>query len=408
MFNFEEVLKIVLNDPVLADVKPRKKRVTSSDKLIAIFQEVMDFYEINGRLPEENEDERKLYHRWIGILKKESKIEHCRPYDKYNLLPDHRVLFNSENSETPVAVEEPMAEYPSETTLSERLKAVLKDPLFDNIEPTKTSNIFEIPEYMRQRLDARKEADYIGKRRLCKDFDKYVDGFKEIHQGLKSGKYKLIKFSVKNLKVGSYFVEDGMIGYLAAFEDEGVNSHGDRDGRTRVIYDNGSESDIKYKTITKNLSVTGSSVIICSDMTPEEFEQCFAINDYDVGSGSIYVLRSKSKNPEIAAIKDLYKIGFTGTSVESRIASARNEPTYLYADVEVVATWKVYNIKSSTFEALIHKLFASVQLQVTVDGHRPQEWFIVPFKVIKEAVNAIIKGEPIEYNPQLRQLVYYS
>ena len=118
------------------------------------------------------------------------------------------------------------------------------------------------------------------------------------------------------------------------------------------------------------------------------------------------MLRSKSTRPEIAAIKDLYKIGFTVTSVESRIANAKNEPTYLCADVEVVATWKVYNVKSSTFEALIHKLFAPVQLQVTVNGHRPKEWFIVPLKVINEAVNAIISGKPIEYNPQFQQIIY--
>ena len=198
-----------------------------------------------------------------------------------------------------------------------------------------------------------------------------------------------------------------MIAYLAAFEDEGVNKHGDRDGRTRVIYENGAESDIKYKTIAKNLSVTGYSVVDCYDMTDEEFEQCFTITDKDIESGTIYVLRSKSTRPEIAAIKDLYKIGFTVTSVESRIANAKNEPTYLCADVEVVATWKVYNVKSSTFESLIHKLFASVQLQVTVDGHNPKEWFIVPFRVINEAVNGIISGKSIEYNPQLQQIIYH-
>ena len=86
----------------------------------------------------------------------------------------------------------------------------------------------------------------------------------------------------------------------------------------------------------------------------------------DVESGTIYVLRSKSTRPEIAAIKDLYKIGFTVTTVESRIANARQEPTYLCADVEVVATWKAHNVKSSTFEALIHRLFAAVQSS----GHR--------------------------------------
>lgn len=119
----------------------------------------------------------------------------------------------------------------------------------------------------------------------------------------------------------------------------------------------GSEADIKFRTITKNLSVDGYSIMDCSEMTPEEFEQCFTLTGKDVESGTIYVLRSKSAHPEIAVIKDLYKIGFTVTSVESRIANAKSEPTYLCADVEVVATWKVYNVKSSTLEALMHQTF---------------------------------------------------
>ena len=76
----------------------------------------------------------------------------------------------------------------------------------------------------------------------------------------------------------------------------------------------------------KNLSVDGYSILDCSDMTDDEFEQHFTLADKDVESGTIYVLRSKSSRPEIAAIKDLYKIGFTVTSVESRIANAKNEP----------------------------------------------------------------------------------
>lgn len=395
MINWEKELEIIFNDPLLADVTAPRKRPTSSDRLIAGFQEILAFYEANGRIPEDTPQEATLFHKLTGILKSEKKIERCRPFDDLGILPQ------------PVqSVEEPQAEYHRELTEEEQLEAILNDPLLADIEDGTGLELFDIPEYMRQRLDARKEAEYVGKRRPCEDFDKYADGFKKIQQGLKSGTHKLIKFSVKHLKVGSYFVEDGMIGYLAAFEDEGVNRHGDRDGRTRVIYENGSESDIKYKTITKNLSVTGYSVIDCSGMTDEEFEKYFTITDKDVESGTIYVLRSKSTRPEIAAIKDLYKIGFTVTSVESRIANAKKEPTYLCADVEVVATWKVYNVKSSAFEALIHKLFAVVQLQVTVNGHRPKEWFIVPFKVIEEAINAIILGKPIEYNADMQQIIY--
>lgn len=395
MINWDKELEKIFEDPLLADVTAPRKRTTSSDRLIAGFQEVLAFYEANCRLPEDTPNEASLFHKWKGLLKSEKKIERCRPFDNLGILP------------LPIQnVEEPEAEYNRrELTEEEQLDAILNDPLLADIEAGVDVGLFDIPEYMRQRLDARKEAEYVGKRRPCDDFEKYVDGFKDVQQGLKSGKYRLIKFSVKHLKVGSYFVEDGMIGYLAAFEDEGVNRHGDRDGRTRVIYENGVESDIKYKTITKNLSVTGYSVIDCSDITTEEFERYFTLNDKDVESGTIYVLRSKSTRPEIAAINDLYKIGFTVTSVESRIANAKNEPTYLCAEVEVVATWKVYNVKSSTFEALIHKLFAPAQLQVTVDGHRPKEWFIVPFTMIEEAIKFIIARKPIAYDADIRQII---
>ena len=395
MINWDIELENIFNDPLLADVTAPRRRTTSSDRLVAGFQEILAFYETNGRLPEDNQMDASLYHKWLGILKSEKKIERCRPFDDLGILPQ------------PIqTAEEPQTEYHRELTEEEQLDAILNDPLLADIEDGVDLGLFDVPEYMRQRLEARKEADYIGKRRPCEDFDKYADGFKKIHQGLKSGKYCLSKFSVKHLNTGRYFVEDGMIGYLVGIENDEVDKYGTRDGRTRIIYENGSESDIKFKTLTKNLSVTGYSIIDCSDITSEEFEKYFTPNANDVESGTIYVLRSKSTRPEIATIKDLYKIGFTVSSVESRIANAKNEPTYLCADVEVVATWKVYNVKSSTFEALIHKLFAGVQLQVTVDGHRPKEWFIVPFKVIEEAINAIILGKPIEYNAQFHQIIY--
>lgn len=395
MINWEKELEAIFNDPLLADVTAPRKRATSSDRLIAGFQEILAFYEANGRLPEDTPEEASLFHKWTGLLKSEKKIERCRPFDDLGILP-----------QPILTAEEPEAEYHRELTEEEQLEAILNDPLLADIEDGSDLGLFDVPEYMRQRLEARKEADYVGKRRPCEDFDKYTDGFKEIQQGLKSGKYKLVKFSEPNLKVGRYFVEQGIIGYLAAFEQEAKNNLNRVDGRTRVIYENGSEADIKFRTITKNLSVDGYSIMDCSEMSPEEFERSFTLTDKDVESGTIYVLRSKSSRPEIAALKDLYKIGFTVTSVESRIANAKNEPTYLCADVEVVATWKVYNVKSSTFEALIHKLFAPVQLQVTVDGHRPKEWFIIPFKVIEEAINAIISGKSIEYNSQFKQIIY--
>ncbi len=385
----------MLEVPLLADVVAPRKRASSSDRLIAGFQEILNFYEKEGRLPEDSESERTLYHKWRGILKKEASIERCRPYDTQGILPKDKSFTN-----------EPAEEIHRELAEEEQLEAILCDPLLADIQDGEELGIFDIPDYMRERIKARKEAEYVGKRVPCEDFEKFESRFKDIHEGLKTGRYRLEKFSVKNLKVGNFFVEDGMIGYLAAFNDEGLNKHGERDGRTRVIYENGTESDIKYKTITKNLSVTGYSVVDCADFSDEEIDRMFTVNDKDVESWTIYVLRSKSTVQEIAAIKDLYKIGFTTTSVESRIANAKNESTYLCGDVEIVTSWKVYNVKSSTFESLIHKLFAPVQLQIAVDGHKPKEWYVVPLKVIEEAVLGIIKGAPMYFDAAIGQVIF--
>lgn len=319
MTDWDKELEKIFNHPLLADVTAPEKRATSSDRLIAAFQEVSDFYGKNRRLPTK-EGERQLYHKLAGILKSEAKTERCRPFDEFNILPRKEDVAG-----------EPVAECVKRQPLSEeqQLDKIFDDPLLADITSGTGLGLFDLPDYMKERMAARKKADYIGKRVPCEDFERYDNCFKEIHQGLKTGKYRLVKFSVKHLKPGSYFIEDGMIGYLAAFDDHGVNKHGDRDGRTRVIYENGTESDIKYKTITKNLSVTGYSVVDCPDISDEGFEQCFTLTEKDVESGTVYVLRSKSTRPEIAAIKDLYKIGFTVTSVESRIANAKNEPTYL-------------------------------------------------------------------------------
>ena len=207
------------------------------------------------------------------------------------------------------------------------------------------------------------------------------------------------------MKSGQYFVEDGMLVYIAGMDRIEKNRHGKKNSRTRCIYENGMESGIYMQTLCKNLYHSGYTVQDVSDMEENYLTNKFSINANDVESGMIYVLRSLSKDPEIAAIPNLYKIGFTTTPLEARIANAKNEPTYLCADVKVIATWRVYNVKSSTFEALIHKLFDCVQLQVTIDGKKPKEWYVVPFNAIEQAVTYIINGKSIAYDKNIEQII---
>ncbi len=80
--------------------------------------------------------------------------------------------------------------------------------------------------------------------------------------------------------------------------------------------------------------------------------------------------------------------------MEKRIANAKLDPTFLMAEVEVVATYELYNINRTKLENLIHRIFESARLDVEIKdrfGHpvTPREWFLVPMFIIDEAVDRI-------------------
>lgn len=397
MINWDKELEKIFNDPLLADVTAPKKKMTSSDRLIAGFQRIVEFVEANGRRPQKDADrkERSLYNQLKGILSDPAKKERCRPYDSVGLLDDVSGQM----------VSDPLSAYGLPVQMPEQqLEAIFADPLLDDVGQAGGS-LFDLPDYMKRKLEERREADYVAQRVKCEDFGSFEAGFKAVHAGLKSGKYRLIKFKEAHVAPGRYFVEDGILVYIAGMDQVEKNRHGRKNGRTRCIYENGMESGIYMQTLCKNLYHTGYTVQDLSAVEEDYLKKHFSVTSNDVESGLVYVLRSLSDDPEIKSIPNLYKIGFTTTPLEVRIANAKNEPTYLCADVKVVATWRVYNVKSSTFETLIHKLFNDVQLQITVDGKKPREWFVVPFHVIEQAVNYMINGKSIAYDKNIEQLV---
>ena len=134
---------------------------------------------------------------------------------------------------------------------------------------------------------------------------------------------------------------------------------------------------------------------------------------HDVETGTIYVLRSQSELPFIVEHRELiHKIGVTGGAVETRIANAVHEATYLLAEVEVIATYKLVGINRTKLENIIHRVFAPAQLDVEIKdrfGHPvvPREWFLVPVFVVDEAVKRIRDGSITQYvyDPKTARLV---
>lgn len=84
------------------------------------------------------------------------------------------------------------------------------------------------------------------------------------------------------------------------------------------------------------------------------------VNSEDQKTGYIYVLKSKSTDANINSMRNLYKIGYSKNKVEERIKNAEKEATYLMAIVEIMASWKCFNMNTQKFENLVHTFFSSV------------------------------------------------
>lgn len=288
--------------------------------------------------------------------------------------------------------------------IDKELEDILNDPLLEMTE--KERSLFEIPEDMKKVIEKkRSKADYVAQRKPCEDFYKYQPLFEKVHEDLRKGIRSLVKLSkTENIEAGQYFIIDGQMLYLDYLDTETKwkdNVRG-KNGRTRCIYENETESDILLQTLRKNVMENGYAITEPQEETHKKFFQESDIKSTDKVTGYIYVLRSLSNNPSIKELNNLYKIGFSTTSVEERIANAEKEPTYLMAPVEIIETYKIVNMNSHIFETIIHQLFNAVNLQISVtdnngDTHKPKEWFIVPLHVINTVIEKIMDGSIIDY-----------
>ncbi|PIX14525.1 MAG: hypothetical protein COZ74_02810, partial [Flavobacteriaceae bacterium CG_4_8_14_3_um_filter_31_8] len=268
----------------------------------------------------------------------------------------------------------------------------------------------------------RAEADFVAQRKPMKEkeFEKYEVMFQKVHKEIKEGKRKILPFTniEKNLHVGDFYIMDGLLLYLESAnlkKEEWEQKSGNRvriEGRTRTIFENGTFSNMLYRSLGKQIQKNGKLIT----NTYEKIEQDLFVNtglvkEEDIQSGWIYVLKSKSTNSQIVNIKDLYKVGFASNSVDERIKNARHEATYLFADVQKVATYKVYNRNADKLESLLHRFFANACLDIDLfndKGQRlnPREWFVVPFDVIEETIQLILNENIVnyEYDPSTKKV----
>ncbi|WP_010654205.1 GIY-YIG nuclease family protein [Fluoribacter dumoffii] len=365
-----DLLKLIEDDELdLLKVQKKKSSVlTSDERLVDSFHDINEFISKHGREPKPGSDvhEHRLYARLKGIRESKEKIRALLDLDEFGLLKQQE-----------------MKEIKS-------IQDIFEDDSL-NLLKNDAENIFEIKHVPKTTT----MPSYIASRKPCSNFNEYQDKFFQCQSEIASGVRKLWPFNKEQqIEKGLFFVLKGVLLYIADIGEREIIG-GRPNARLHCIFENGTESDMLLRSLAAELYKDGRRVT-------ETQETIISFTPEDEKNGYIYILRSLSEKPEIKAIKNLYKIGFSKITIEERIKNAILEPTYLMSNVSIVAAYECYNMNPQKLEQLLHRFFGKACLDIDVfdsqgQRHVPREWFIAPLEVIEQAIHLLINGDIINY-----------
>lgn len=366
---------------VEVEAKKQASKTPKEERIIAGFEEIQRFFEEHGRPPRHGED-RDIFERLYATrLDRIRDVEECRSL--VSSLDTHGLLSAPTKSDVP------------------HLEDMDDDALLAELGvEVETADITEL-RHVRSNAEKR-AAEEIANRHKCEDFENFKALFEQVQSELDMGLRTTRIFERKaEIALGRFFVVGGQKAYVAEMDQTFSNDHGHTDARLRVIFDNGTESNLLMRSLQRALHNDDAGRRITDPSAGPLFAD--RSEEEDLASGTIYVLRSKSNHPMVAENRDiLHKIGVTGGKVERRIANAKTDATFLLADVEIVATYNLFNIHRTKLEKLIHRIFEPARLEIVIDDRFgkpvvPREWFLVPLNVIDQAVDKISDGSITEY-----------
>ncbi len=377
---------------VEVEVKKAGSRTAREERIIAGFEDIQRFVDEHGRLPQHGED-LDIFERLYAVrLDRLRGQEDCRAllaeFDRQGLL--------SGEFAPPVGIADDIDddELLAQLGVAEEPQSALTE-----LRHVRTA-------------EERREAEDIANRERCADFEKFKPLFAQVQKDLQEGVRQARPFELKaQIRPGTWFIVSGQKAYVESVGEIFTNAQGRTDARLRVIFDNGTESNMLMRSLQRALNKDEAGRRISDPIAGPLFAD--QAEPDDQASGTIYVLQSKSDHPLVAANRELvHKIGVTNLSVQQRIAGARLQPTFLMADVEVVATYELFNINRAKLEHLIHKVFDPARLDIEIMDRFgrpviPKEWFLVPVFVIDEAVGKIRDGSITDfvYDPTAARLV---
>lgn len=384
-----------LLDALGVEVAPLKvsSRTPREERIIAGFEDILRFHQSHGRTPLHGE-ERDTFERLYAVR-----------LDQLRKLPEAQTLLAELDSPGLLS-----GANVAQTNVDDLDEDALLAELGIGDVPVEQNDI-TVLRHVRSNTEKR-AAEEIADRTRCADFENFHPLFEQVERELKSNVRKTLRFGRDtSIAFGNFFILGGQLAYVAEVGETIKAPNGESDARLRVIYANGTESNLLRRSLQRALykDDTGRR-LTDTDMGPLFGD---SPEPDDIESGTIYVLRSQSTHPFVTEHRELiHKIGVTGGKVETRIAAAAKDATYLLADVEIVATYKLHNLNRTRMENIFHRLFGAAQIDVAIEDRfgnpvKPREWFLVPLHVIDEAVERIRDGSITDmvYDPTSAQLV---
>ena len=359
------------------ETKSQGGRTPREERIIAGFEEIQRFADEHGRAPQHGEG-RDIFERLYAVrLDRLRELAECRsllePLDHQGLL----AISGEAGAADPDELDD-------DALLAELGIEVDARPAITELRHVRSA-------------EEKRAAEEIANRDRCEDFENFRPLFEKVQRQLESGERQTRDFELKaEIREGAWFIVGGQKAYVAEAGETFTNAQGRTDARLRVIFDNGTESNLLMRSLQRALNKDDAGRRITDPIAGPLFSD--DEGEDDEASGTIYVLRSKSDHPVVAANREVvHKIGVTNLDVQQRIAGARLQPTFLMADVEVVATYRLFNISRVRLENLIHRVFEPARLDIEIMDRFgrpvvPREWFLVPLFVVDEVVEKIKDG----------------
>jgi DNA-binding XRE family transcriptional regulator len=335
---------------VEVEAKKDGGRTAREERIVAGFEEIQRFVDRHGRPPQHSEDG-DIFERLYAVR-----------LDRLRELPDCRAVLERLDRQRLL------------------VDAVAKQPSADNLDDDALLAALGVDDDIGELRHVRSAADKrateeIANRTKCEDFDRFKPLFVQVSKELDAGIRQTRPFqAMAEIQKGEFFIVGGRIAYVAEVGKAFIAQYDRRDSRLRVIYDNGTESDVLLRSLQRALHRDEAGRRITDPVAGPLFAG--ESEEGDLASGTIYVLRSKSDHPTVAANRDvLHKIGVTGGDVERRVGNARLDPTFLLADVDIVATYKLSNINRAKLEYLMRKLVGQNVRRIRLEKRMTQERF---------------------------------